>query len=780
MENAPALNVLPEPKQKPLFVIFLSQFRSFLTMLLFLAATVSFVVADFLDGSLILAIIFLNGAIGFLQEYKAKKDVEALRKMIVQTTRVVRNGTEMQIEAKFLRVGDVVVLESGDRIPADGELLSALNMTVDEAPLTGESVPVLKEVGGQVFMATTVLSGRGRFKVLKIGAETKFGQIAKNLESVIEEKTPLEIRVADLSKKIGLVMLGLIAVVFVIGALQGRNLLEMFFSGVALAVAAVPEGLPAVLTIALAVGVRRLSRRGAIVKRLSATEALGSVDVILTDKTGTLTKNEMTVKQIVTVSGERFDVSGVGYSSVGEIGPTSPFGPRGIDEILKICVLCNSSSLVPLEDHGTTFKVLGDTTEGSLLILALKAKIDVLMMRTGNPILEEIPFDSATRVMTVVVGKDKLTKGAPEKLISGALNLSEEEKKEFLGKVNQMASEGLRMVGFSKNGEFLGMVGIYDPPRSEVFDAIRVCKGAGIHVVMATGDYPETARAIASEIGLIENSEEVISGEQLREYSDEVLKQNLLKVRVFARMTPADKLRVVEAYQQLGRTVAVTGDGVNDAPALKRAHVGIAMGITGTDVSKEAADLIITDDNFATIVAAVEEGRVIFVNLLKSIKFLLASNFGEVITVVGALLLGMPIPLSPLALLWINVVSDGMPALALAVDTKDGEILRKSAHEMKRGRSIFGRDDLVFLIGTGVVIGIVTIGVFWFSLPFGEGVAKMVAFSTIVFLDLIVAFLVRGKKQKLFSNKFLLISVLATILIQVVILIIPGLREVFV
>ncbi len=775
MEFAPALNVLPEPKQTPLIGIFLLQFQSFLTMLLFLAAAVSFVVGDILDGSLIIFIILLNATIGFLQEYKAKKDVQALRKMVVQTTRVIRNGKEIQIESKFLVPGDIVVLESGDRIPADGELISSVNMTVDEAPLTGESAPVIKEMGEQVFMATTVLAGRGKFKVLFVGIQTKFGQIAKNLEAVIDEKTPLEIRMADLGRKIGLGVLGVIFVFGLIGVFQGRGFLEMFFSGVAFAVAAVPEGLPAVLTIALAVGVRRLAKRKAIVKRLSATEALGSIDVILTDKTGTLTKNEMTVKKIILASGKEINVSGVGYSSVGEIK-----GDGDASELIKIGVLCNTSSLVPLEDHNVSFKVLGDTTEGALLILARKAGIDIDMLRTGNPISDEIPFDATTRIMTVVVGKDKLTKGAPEKIISSSNNLNENQRKALLLQTNKLASEGLRVVAISKNDEYLGMMGIYDPPRAEVFEAIKSCKGAGIHVVMATGDYPETARAIASEIGLIESGEEIVTGEQLAEFSDEVLNQNLLKIRVFARMTPSDKLRVVEAFQRLGKTVAVTGDGVNDAPALKRAQVGVAMGITGTDVAKEAADLIITDDNFATIVAAIEEGRVIFVNLLKSIKFLLASNFGEVLTVVGAVLLGLPIPLSPLALLWVNVVSDGMPALALAVDVKDGEILRKSAHEMKKGKSIFGREDITFLFGVGFFIAAITLGVFWILLPQGEAIAKLGAFTAIVFLDLVVAFLVRGRKQKLFSNKLLLWSVLATAAIQVIILIIPAVREIFI
>lgn len=736
------LNVLPEPKTTPIVLIFLRQFQSFLTVLLLLAAAISFLARDFLDGGMIFGILLLNGLIGFFQEYKAKKDVAALKKMVVSVTRVIRNGVESQIESKFLVPGDVVLLESGDRVPADGELLAAVSLTVDEASLTGESVPVVKERNEPIYMGTVVLSGRAKFKVTTIGVNTRFGQIAKDLEAIAEEKTPLEIRMADLGKKIGIFVICLMGLMGLMGFMQGRDMLEMFFSGVALAVAAVPEGLPAVLTIALAVGVRRLSKRGAIVKRLAATEALGSVDVILTDKTGTLTKNEMTVKKVVTASGED------------DLMP----------HLLKTMVICNSSSLA-------FDRVLGDTTEGALLLFARDKGVDYEKMRRDNPIDFEIPFNAETRIMTVKVGGNVYSKGAPEKIIK-------EEK--FLLEAKRMASLGLRVLAFSKNDQFLGLVGIYDAPRPEVKNSIAICKGAGIHVVMATGDYPETAKAIASEIGLLQSGEEVVTGWQLAEYSDEVLRQNLLNIRVFARVTPADKLRIVEAYQALGRVVAVTGDGVNDAPALKRAQVGVAMGITGTDVAKEAADLIITDDNFATIVVAIEEGRVIFVNLVKSIKFLLASNFGEVLTVVGAMLLGLPIPLSPLALLWINVVSDGLPALALAVDTKDGEILRRSAHEIRRGRAIFDQRDLGFLGGAGFVLAFLTVSLFWLSLPRGEEFAKMAAFSVLVALEMVLVFVVRGRKQILFSNKFLVASVLVILAVQMLIFFVPQIREVFI
>lgn len=758
META-ALNVLPEPKTTPVYLIFFRQFKSFLTGILFIAAIISFVAADVLDGVLILLVILVNALIGFFQEYKAKKDVEALSKMVVLTARVIREGKEMEIEAKFITLGDTVILEAGDKVPADGDLLEAVNLTVEEAVLTGESVPVVKEMKDGVFMGTVVLSGRGKFKVSAIGVSTKFGQIAKNLESVSEEKTPLEIKIEDLSKKIGIGAVLVIALITLVGIFQGRNFFEMFFSGVALAVAAVPEGLPAVLTIALAVGVQRLSKRRAIVKRLASTESLGSVDVIVTDKTGTLTKNEMVVSRVVNERGE-----------VGPVGEVKDIG-----ELVRVGVLCNSSAIV-LEEGGK-IKILGDTTEGALLVLAQKSGVEIDTLRAGNPIRKEVPFDAQTRVMSVVVGEETLTKGAPEKIIEEAKNLTASQKEKFFDMTRKLASEGLRMVAMAADGKFLGMVGISDPPREEVWKSINDCQRAGIHVVMATGDYPETARAIALQLGLLEKGEEVVTGGQLAEYSDLVLRQNLMKIGVFARVTPEDKLRIVEAFQHLGKIVAVTGDGVNDAPALKRAQVGVAMGITGSDVAKEAADLIITDDNFSTIVAAIEEGRVIFANLVKAIKFLLSSNLGEVLTVTGAVLLGLPLPLSPLALLWINVVSDGMPAISLAVDPREKDVL---SSKKRNAGTLLGKKELIFMTGIGIFVALGTLASFWAALPSGEDVARLTAFSVMVVLDLVVAFVVRGRRQKFFANKLLLLSVLVTIVIQGIILAVPAFREIFV
>lgn len=738
--SSPALNVLPEPKRRSVFNLFAVQFKSFLILLLFLAAGISFLFGDFLDGVLILLIVVINAALGFFQEFKAKRDVEAIQKMVVLTTRVIREGKEIQMETKFLVPGDVVIVEAGDRIPADGEILEGANLMVDEAVLTGESASVSKGIKDEVFFGTAVLSGRGKFLVTKIGAETRFGTIAKNLDEVVEEKTPLEIKIAKLSKMIGVGAICLIGLICLIGVAQGESLYDTFFSGVALAVAAVPEGLPAVLTIALAVGARKLAKRKTIVKRLAVTETLGSVDVILSDKTGTLTRNEMSVKETIIVGDD--------------------------NDFLKTCVLCNSSALV-----GNN--ILGDTTEGALLKYARDKGINYEEMREENPITKEMPFDAKTRIMTVFTGNDFYSKGAIEKILENTKGMEKAEKKKYLDEANRLASKGLRILGLSKNNYFLGLLGIYDPPRDEAEESIRLCEKAGIRVVMATGDYRETALAIAKDIGLYKDGEGIVTGEQLASYQIEILERDLMNIRIFARVTPNDKLKIVEAYQRAGKVVAVTGDGVNDAPALKRAEVGVAMGITGTDVSKEAADLIITDDNFATIVAAVEEGRVIFANLLKSIKFLLASNLGEVLTVVGAILLGLPMPVSPLALLWINVVSDGLPAISLAVDTKEKDAF------LRKPRQI-GFKDGWFLAGTGSLIALGTLLIFYMFLPSGIETARLAAFSTIVFLDLVIVFVVRGRKQKLFANRFLIASVIVTVLIQIFIIATPEIRKVFV
>ncbi|KKU90989.1 MAG: ATPase [Microgenomates group bacterium GW2011_GWA1_48_10] len=781
-------NVLPEPQSTPAWSIFLSQFKSSLITLLLVAAAVSLLAGETLDTILILAITLANAGIGFYQEIKAKDEIAALKKLVVDTVRVVRDGLEQRLETKFLTEGDLVILSEGDKIPADGSLLTSHNLTVSEASLTGESVPVEKNPSDEVFMATTILTGNGQMQVTKIGSATKFGQIALSLTNIPEEKTPLEIKIADLGKKLTLLVALIIALVEIIGLFQGRDPHLLFFSAVALAVAAIPEGLPAVLTISLAVGVRRLAQRRAIVKRLVATEALGSVDVILTDKTGTLTKNEMTVKKILTADQHHFSVSGVGYTTVGEITETSPHPKTdrdNLDALVKAGVFCNRSSLAPVVDGGRSFTVLGDTTEGALLILAEKAGLDHHKLRLDHPISDEIPFDSARRLMTVVVEQEIYTKGAPEEVLKICSDLSASEKETFLHKSSELAARGYRLLAlatkhfspslpkkdFEKDLTFLGLVAISDPPRPEAASAITACRRAGITVVMVTGDSLES---------LLAAGQEEITGPQLNTYSDEVLAQNLLKIGVFARVTPEDKLRIVEAFQNLGKVVAVTGDGVNDSPALKKAQVGVAMGITGTDVAKEASDLIITDDNFATIVSAIEEGRVIFLNLTKTIKYLLSCNLGEITTVFLAMLIGLPLPLSPLAILWMNIVTDGLPALALAIDPKDGKTLHLSRRELQIGQGLLDQTSIRFIILLGFLLGSLATAIFFLFSSFGQETARLATFTFLVAGQTLIAFLLRGKNQPLLSNRLLLAAAFLAAFFQILIILVPSIRSIFV
>jgi len=564
-------------------------------------------------------------------------------------------------------------------------------------------------------------------------------------------------------------------------------------------VAAIREGLPAVLTITLAVGVQRMAKQKAVMRKLSATEGLGSTNVICTDKTGTLTKNEMTVRKIWLANNESIEVTGVGYSSAGEIrvvtGPVSQqphkFSHKGtpimglpvarhpsqtdynLVTLIEFGVLCNSSSLMLKEDGENDFDILGDTTEGALLILAKKAGVDIEKVKEEWKIVEEPPFNQELMVSSVVVTqKEKpddfllLTKGAPEKLIE-MCQIPKTEKEETLKKIADYSSQGLRVLAFAykktqspqvvyKDLTFLGLVGIYDAPRPEVKEAINVARKAGIRTIMLTGDNPLTALKIAEEVGLVEKGSEVVTGDQLRSYSEQVFNEKLDRVNVFARVLPEDKLKIVEMLQKKGLVVAVTGDGVNDASALKKADIGVAMGITGTDVAKEASDMVILDDNFTTIVKAVEEGRVIYDNIVKAIKFLLISNLGESLTVVFALLLGWPLPLIPKQILWINLVTDGLPALAMAVDPKDPDVMTRQSRD--RSSSMLG--DNKNIIGLGFISlaqAVIALAIFWLANGiYGEKWGQLAAFTTIVIMEIALAFLIRGKKQKLFGNKILL------------------------
>jgi Ca2+-transporting ATPase len=786
-------NSLPESKPPSPLVIFINQFKSLMVGLLLVVTVISLLLGELADSVVILLIVLLNAGIGFFQEIKAHREMKALKALVVPTTQVIRDGREISIPAKELVPGDVVVLREGDRIPADGVILEAKNATVNEAALTGESVPVEKQIGSEAFLSTVLLSGRALVKITATGVTTKFGTIAKTLETIQSEKTPLEIKIADFSKKLSAVIAAVIAVMIVLGLFQGRAFFEVFFSAIALAVAAIPEGLPAVLTIALAIGVQRLARRGAIVKKLAVTEALGSVDVICTDKTGTLTKNEMTVQKIW-LSGEAdITVSGVGYRLDGRIEADLDTSPQ-LKELLKIAALCNSSSLVIEEEKTKTYKVLGDTTEGALLVLVEKSGMDYASLRHEYPLVEEFPFDATRKVMSVVTSETVMVKGAPDRILEMTVGLAGDEEKQILDKVSAWGSAGYRVLAFAakptpqhtlteKAAEqdltFLGLAAIFDPPRPEVKQAIANCHAAGISVVILTGDAVETARAVAADIGL-SHDYEVINGMQLTALDDHLLKSKLEQRVIFARVSPNDKLRIVSVLQSMGKVVAVTGDGVNDALALKKAQIGVAMGKTGTDVAKEAADLIITDDNFSTIVSAVREGRVIFTNLLSAIRYLLACNFGEVLVVLLALVAGLPLPLSPLAILWMNVVTDGLPALALAIDERGDGVLTKSWKHSFGHMQLVSAKDAGRLGILALLLAMITLGLYRLIMPIDLSTARLVAFSALVLLELLLSFFIRGKDQKYNNNKLLLFSVGLALLLQLIIIAVPSLRARFV
>ncbi len=713
-------NELAEVKTTPAWKIFLDQFKSILIVILLIAAVVSYFLGEHLDAVVITVIVFACAVLGFVQEWRADRAVAALRAMATPEATVRRNGREKKIPAREVVPGDILILSAGDKVAADARLLEAVNLQVDEAPLTGESVPVEKQAEltfpedtslgdrrNMVFASTTVTYGRGVAVVVATGKDTEFGRIAGLIQAIEEEKTPLEERLEVIGRWLGGISLGICALAVIIGLSKGYPFLDMFIWGVSLAVAAVPEALPAVVTGALAIGVSRMAKHNAIVKRLPAVETLGCTTVICTDKTGTLTRNEMTVREIY-AGDEVYQVEGSGYEIKGHLVlKGQAFQPKPATPLwwtLLVGLLCNDA-------HLEGEKVVGDPTEAALLVAALKAGL----RREGFSRQDEIPFDSKRKLMTVVVKAPEgrllaLTKGAPEQVLERCthwlkdgevLPLDESMRQKILKANAVMAQRALRVMAFAfkelsqdyvhqeleKGLVFCGLQGLIDPPRSEAKEAIKKCHQAGIRVIMITGDHPLTAAAIAQELGLIQevSSELVLTGKDLERLDSEELQRRVGKVSVFARVSPEHKLRIVEALKAQGEVVAMTGDGVNDAPALKRADIGVAMGVTGTEVAKEAAAMILTDDNFATIVRAVEEGRAIFDNIKKYLLFLLSANIAEILVLTSTFFLGLPVPLLAIQILWINLSTDGTPALALGVDPPAPDLMKRPPRSPREG-----------------------------------------------------------------------------------------------
>jgi P-type Ca2+ transporter type 2C len=799
--------------------LLLEQLKNVLIVILLAAVVLSALLGEGIEAAAIGVIVVFAVLLGFIQEYRAERAIEALRKMAAPTALVVRQGIEQSIPARELAPGDVLLLRVGDRIPADARLLEAVNLKVEESALTGESDAVEKnnlalpqaDLGladrvNMVYAGTLVRYGRGRGVVTETGMHTEFGKIAQMLQEVETGRTPLQETLDKAGRSLALAALVIVTIIVGLGLLRGQPFFEMFIFGIALAVAVVPEALPAVVTISLAVGVQRMVKRHALVRRLPAVETLGSTTVICTDKTGTLTRDEMTVQKIFT-AGETLSVSGAGYAPHGGFssGEAAVEPSAALKTLLTAAVLASDAALV-YDKAGERWQIKGDATEGALLAAAAKAGLEKTELDRRFPRLQEIPFTSETRRMTTLhatpLGVVAYAKGAPEVILGacarqlcpqGETPLDEPGREEIVQAARQMAGQALRVLAVAskdaaalENAEsdmtFLGLVGMIDPPRPEARPAIRTCEQAGIKVVMITGDHPLTARAVAGDLGLLK-TDRVVTGAELEAMSEIEFESQVENIDVYARVSPAHKLRVVAAFQKKGHVVAMTGDGVNDAPALKKADIGIAMGITGTDVTKEAAAMTLTDDNFASIVAAVEEGRAIFGNIKKYLMYLLSSNIGEIGLMAGATLLGLPLPLSAVQILYVNLATDGLPALALAFDPPEADLMRRKPRRAQAG--IFSRPVLILMGIGGLWSTLVNLGLFTWARGSGRSELETMTmtFVSLVLIQFFKAYNFRSDRNsvllKPFANKWLNLAVLWELALIGLIVYLPFLQVPF-
>jgi len=817
-------NELSEEKVETPLKIFLDQFKSFLILILIIAAIISFGIGyytnsteEIIDGTAIIAIVIINAILGFVQEYRAEKAVEALKKMATPKALVMRDGQRMLISTSEVVPGDILILEDGQKVAADARLIESHDLRVDESTLTGESTPVRKEVTtinkdvplaerrNMVFMNTHITFGHGKAIVVSTGMKTEVGKIAGKILATPEGRTPMQEKLEKLSKKLGLVILGICVLIFGIEIYFKEPLIEAFLLSVSLAVSAIPEGLPAVVTLALAIGLQIMAKRNALVRKLSAIETLGMVTTICTDKTGTLTKNEMTVKEIF-IDNKNFEVTGEGYEPIGELKlngeKIETKRIAGIDKLLEISVLCNNASLN--KKNGEYF-IIGDPTEGALIVLGEKFEYSRNVLKKEFKFIHEIPFSSERKRMSVIYEKDgkkiAYVKGAPEIILERCSKqlaknkITNIDKKKLKEVSDKMANKALRVLAVAykvlpkkfsiedveKDLIFVGFVGMIDPPRPEVKAAIKVAHEAGIKTIMATGDHKKTAIAIAKQIGIMKKGDMVLTGNELNKMSDDYLERVIKKVTVFARISPQDKVRILSALKKNGEIVAMTGDGVNDAPALKEAHVGVAMGIKGTDVAKEASDMILEDDNYATIVNAVETGRGIYDNIKKFIRFLLSANFDEILVVGSSYFMDLPLPLLPLQILWINLITDSGPALALSVDPFEKGIMKKQPRDPKEG-ILSGMT--YFIIIAGIVAAIATLSSFLYGLSFSVEKARTMAFTTAVMFELFFVFNCRSEDKWVFhknpfSNKKLILAVVIGFVLQLSVIYLTPLQIVF-
>ena len=825
-------NTLVEGKQISPLKIFLDQFKSFLIIILLVAVGLSAFLGEGIDAMVIGAIVLFASGLGFIQEYRAERAMEALKRMAAPTATIIRGGEEQEIPARELVPGDIIVLSTGDRIPADARIIEAANLKVDEAPLTGESVPVEKTsvvLGGDVdvadrknmiYMGTAAVYGRGKGVVTATGMKTEFGTIAQMLQAVEVTRTPLQDNLDRMGKWIAIGALALCFILGFIGILRGHQVIEMLIWGISLAVAAVPEALPAVVTIGLAIGVQRMVKRHALVRRLPVVETLGCTTVICSDKTGTLTQDQMTVRRLW-VADKFIEVTGVGYEPRGAFSlegrEYEPIKDKDMEMLLLAGALCNDTRLTHSESEGG-WGVKGDPTEGALMVLAQKAGLKQGKLAQQFPRIGEVPFSSERKRMTTIHRSPDspiaFMKGAPEVVLEASASISRggkeesltlEERERMLDIARTMAGDALRVLGLAyrnlPDGEkwdesveegmvFVGLVGMIDPPREEVKEAIKTCERAGIKTVMITGDHQVTAEAIAAELAIVKGGA-VVSGRQLEQLGQGKFEATVEGVDVYARVSPAHKLKIVRALQAKNHVVAMTGDGVNDAPALKQADIGIAMGITGTDVTKEAADMVLTDDNFASIVAAVEEGRGIYGNIKKYLIYLLSCNLGEILLMAVAILFGpffgLPagiIPLLAIQILYVNLATDGLPAIALSLDPPEADIMERSPRP--KGETIFTPGILRYLIGAGVWTAFVSLAIFVWAIHAGRMAveARALCFVTLILMQFFNAFNCRSERRSLFNigifaNKWLWLAIIWECIILILVFYVPVLQGAF-
>ncbi len=797
-------NKLKDKKKESIIIKFIKQFNDFMIITLIIASIISAVISkmqgenDYVDSIIIIGIVIFNALMGVIQEAKAEKSIEALKQMTPQITKVIRNGKTTEIDAEDLVKGDIVILETGNFIPADCRIIESHNLKIEESSLTGEAEPSLKEANiickkdiplgdmkNMAFMASTVVNGTGKAIVTETGMETKVGQIANMIIEDEAPETPLQKKLGEVGKILGIACLAICIIIFIIGLIKKIEPIEMFMTAVGLAVAAIPEGLPAIVTIMLSIGVTKMAKRNSIIRKLPAVETLGSSNVICSDKTGTLTQNKMKVVEVKSKN------------------------PKFIITMATLCTNCE----ITVENNQE--KVIGEPTEKAIVEEGLHIGCNKKETEKIFPRINEIPFDSNRKMMTTIhrMGSKYriICKGAPDVLLDKCtkevleIGDSQDIKVKTLDKLKikneneQMAHKALRVIAVAfkdvtelpskidsstieNNLTFVGLIGMIDPPREGVKEAVKTCKTAGIKTVMITGDHLETAKAIAKDLGILNNGEKAITGQELDKMTQEQLEKNIKEYSVFARVTPEHKVRIVKAWQRNGAVVAMTGDGVNDSPALKNANIGIAMGKNGTDVAKNAADIILTDDNFVTIVEAVKQGRNIYDNIKKAVHFLLSTNIGEIVTIFVGLILGLKSPLLAIQLLWINLVTDSLPAIALGLEKPEKDIMQRKPIDSKKGIFANGLWNKIILEGT--MIGVLTLVAFsignkYYTLE----VARTMAFLSIGFLELIHSINVKNEKSifetGLFENKYLVGSFVLGIFVQAIVVVVPAFAKVF-